>query len=394
MINDPSRLAGRYAIVGVGEAGLGKALPGDTALSLQCRSAREALLDAGLALADIDGVFAHWDDRANALLVSEYLGITPRYVDSTVVGGGSPLTHLIHAMAAIEAGLCSVALVTYGSTQRLDHSRNRGGVVSDPRSPSGQFVAPYGVLSPISWYAMLAQQYLHRYQARAEDLGEVALNARRWAQLNPHATLRQPLTMEQYLASPLISDPLRKADICLVSDGAGALIVTRSGNARTLNRPPVFIRGFADTYVHHVTPLGGCDLLDYAMIGSCANRALRMSGLVRSDLSMVQIYDAFTINVLVGLEAMGFCAPGQAGAFLRSGVGSPGGALPVNTSGGGLAFNHSGQFGMQLLIESVRQLRGECAERQVANASSCLVQASGLLMSAFMTMVLATSTDD
>ncbi|KPG99998.1 thiolase [Pseudomonas sp. RIT-PI-q] len=390
MTHDPSRLAGRYAIVGVGEAGLGKAQPGDTALSLQCRSARDALLDAGLTLADVDGVFAHWDDRANALLVSEYLGITPRYVDSTVVGGGSPLTHLIHAMAAIDAGLCSVALVTYGSTQRLDHSRHRGGGISDPRSPSGQFVAPYGVLSPISWYAMLAQQYVHRYQASAEDLGEVAINARRWAQLNPQATLRKPLTMEEYLASPLISDPLRKADICLVSDGAGALILTTAEPARTLAKPPVFIRGFADTYLHHVTPLGPTDWLDHGAIAGCAKRALGMSGIDRSELSMLQIYDAFTINVLVALEAMGFCAPGQAGSFLRSGIAAPGGALPVNTSGGGLAFNHSGQFGMQLMIESVRQLRGECGERQVANASSCLVQASGLLMSAFMTMVLAT----
>ncbi|MCW8278521.1 thiolase [Pseudomonas sp. PCH199] len=394
MTNDPSRLADHYAIVGIGEAGLGKAEPGDTALSLQCRSARDALLDAGLALADVDGVFAHWDDRANALLVSEYLGITPRHVDSTVVGGGSPLTHLIHAMAAIEAGLCSVALVTYGSTQRLDHSRSRGGVVTDPRSPSGQFIAPYGVLSPISWYAMLAQQYLHRYQACAEDLGAVAINARRWAGLNPQATLREPLTIDAYLASPLICDPLRKADICLVSDGAGALILTRADHARSLAKAPVFIRGFADTYLHHATPLGSSDWLDYGVIGDCANRALRMSGIPRSELSMVQIYDAFTINVLVALEAMEFCAPGQAGAFLRSGIAAPGGALPVNTSGGGLAFNHSGQFGMQLLIESVRQLRGECGERQVANASSCLVQASGLLMSAYMTMVLATSVGD
>jgi len=182
---------------------------------------------------------------------------------------------------------------------------------------------------------------------------------------------------------------LRKADICLVSDGAGALILTKADRARTLAKTPVFIRGFADTYLHHVTPLGSTDWLDPGVIGGCAERALQMSGIERNNLSMVQIYDAFTINVLLALEAMGFCAPGQAGAFLRSGSAAPGGALPVNTSGGGLAFNHSGQFGMQLMIESVRQLRGECAERQVANANSCLVQASGLLMSAFMTLVLA-----
>jgi acetyl-CoA acetyltransferase len=166
-------------------------------------------------------------------------------------------------------------------------------------------------------------------------------------------------------------------------------VLTKAEHARTLAKPPVFIRGFADTYRHHVTPLGPTDWLDTGVIAGCTEQALHMSGIARSALSMVQIYDAFTINVLVALEAMGFCPPGQAGAFLRSGIAAPGGALPVNTSGGGLAFNHSGQFGMQLMIESVRQLRGECGERQVANASSCLVQASGLLMSAYMSMVLA-----
>lgn len=387
-MNDASRLAGRCAIVGVGEAGLGKAAPGDTALSLQCRSARTAMLEAGLAPADIDGVFAHWDDRANALLVAEYLGIQPRHVDSTVTGGGSPLTHIVHAMAAIEAGLCEVALIAYGSTQRLDQSRKRGGLVTDPRSPSGQFVLPYGMLNPIGWYAMLAQLYMHRTGATAEDLAAVAINARRWAALNPNAALRTPLTLEEYLASPLVSDPLRKADICLVSDGAGAMILTRIERARSLARPPVVVSGFGDTYRQHMTPLGTSDWLDDGALAGCADRALDMAGIARGELSMVQIYDAFTVNVLVALEAMGFCAPGEAGAFMASGAAGPGGRLPVNTSGGGLAFNHSGQFGMQLLIESVRQLRGECGARQVEGARSCLVQAGGMVMSAYMAMVL------
>src|SRR3974390_2730844 len=140
-------LCGRYAIVGVGETGLGKAAPGSTALSLQCSAAREALLDAGLQLRDVDGVFAHWDDRAAALLGSEYLGIQPRYVDSTVVGGQSNISHLVHAIAAMEAGLCNVALVTWGSTQRLDQSRKRGGLLQDARMPMGQFTVPNGMLT-------------------------------------------------------------------------------------------------------------------------------------------------------------------------------------------------------------------------------------------------------
>jgi acetyl-CoA acetyltransferase len=382
-------LAGRYAIVGVGEAGLGKAPSGSTALSLQCESARDAILDAGLEPSAIDGVFAHWDDRANALLVSEYLGIRPRYVDNTVTGGGSPLTQLVHAIAAIEAGLCEVALLAYGSTQRLDRSRNRGGPVTDARSPYGQFVLPYGMLSPIGHYAMLAQRYMHARRGTTEDLGAVAINARKWARLNPNAVLRDELTLQGYLASPLVCDPLRKADICLVSDGAGAMILTRAERARHLARPPVLVRGFGDLYLHHLTPFDTRDWLDDGALAACAERALAMARIDRSEVSMLQIYDAFTVNVLVGLEAMRFCAAGEAGAFMRSGAAAPGGKLPVNTSGGGLAFNHSGQFGMQLCIEAVRQLRGDCGERQVKGARNCLVQATGMLMSAYMVLVLA-----
>lgn len=385
-----SRLAGRYAIAGVGEVGLGRAPAGTTALSLQCLAARDAIREAGLKPSDIDGVFAHWDDRANALLVSEYLDIRPSYVDNTVTGGGSPITHLIHAMAAIEAGLCNVALLAYGSTQRLDRSRKRGGVVSEPRSPSGQFVLPYGMLNPIGYYAMLAQLYLDRYGATPEDLGAVAINARRWAQLNPKAELRTPLAMEEYLASPFIADPLRKADICLVSDGAGAMIVTRAERARDLARQPVLVRGFGDAYLHHMAPFQTRDWLDESPVAACAEKALSMAQIGRQEVSLIQIYDAFTINVLVALEAMGFCSPGEAGAFMRTGSPGPGGKLPVNTSGGGLAFNHSGQFGMQLCIEAVRQLRGECGPRQVEGARHCLVQAAGMVMSAYMVMVMAT----
>jgi acetyl-CoA C-acetyltransferase len=387
-MTDMRALAGRYAIVGVGEAGLGKAPAGSTALSLQCQSARLAILDAGLGLADIDGVFAHWDDRANALLVSEYLGIHPRYVDNTVVGGQSSITHLVHAMAAIEAGLCDVALVTYGSTQRLDQSRAKGGLIQDPRSPMGQFTTPYGMLNPVGYYAMLAQLYASRHGGAPEDLGEVALAARRWAQLNPKAARQEPLTMEDYLASPVIADPLRKLDICQVNDGAGAVILTSAERARDLAQKPVLIRGFGDTYRHHMTPLSTEDWLDNGALRMVANAALAMAQIARRDIDVVQIYDAFTINVLVALEALGFCDPGGAGEFVAGGRIAPGGGLPVNTSGGGLSFNHSGQFGTQLLIEAVRQLRGECDLRQVPKARTCLVQASGMVMSAHMVMVL------
>ncbi|MFE9066573.1 acetyl-CoA acetyltransferase [Streptomyces violaceusniger] len=385
---DKRTLAGRYAIVGVGEAGLGRAPAGSTSLSLQCRAARLAMQEAGLGPADVDGVLAHWDDRANALLVAEYLGIHPQYVDNTVVGGQSNITHLVHAMAAIEAGLCEVALVTYGSTQRLDQSRARAGVAQDPRSPTGQFATPYGMLNPVGYYAMLAQLYSSRFGCAPEDLGEVALAARGWAQLNPNAARQAPLTMEDYLASPLIADPLRKLDICQINDGAGAMILTNADRARDLAQKPVSIRGFGDTYRHHMTPLGNEDWLDNGALRMVADDALAMAQLDRQDIDAVQIYDAFTINVLVALEALGFCEPGGAGAFVGGGRIAPGGPFPLNTSGGGLSFNHSGQFGMQLTIEAVRQVRGECGPRQVPGARTCLVQASGMVMSAHMVMIL------
>ncbi|MDM0070682.1 acetyl-CoA acetyltransferase [Variovorax sp. J31P207] len=385
---DPKALSGRYAIAGVGEAGMGRAQPGDTALSLQCESARQAILDAGLKPTDIDGVFAHWDDRAAGLLVTEYMGLKPSYVDSTVVGGQSNLTHVAHAMAAMEVGLCNAALITYGSTQRLDRSRSRGGHAQDARMPPGQFIQPYGMLSPIGFYAMLARLHMHRYGTRAEDLGEVALAARRWAQLNPNAIARSPLTMEDYLAAPMIADPLRKFDICQVTDSAGAIVLVRADRARDLPRPPVLVKGFAEQYIQHATPFGTDDWIDNGVLAEMGRLAMTRAGLGHSDIDLVQIYDAFTINVLVGLEALGFCGRGESGAFVQGGRTAPGGAFPMNTSGGGLSFNHGGMFGMPLMIESVRQLRGDCGERQVSSAHNCLLQAGGLVMSAYMVMVL------
>lgn len=385
---DPKALSGRYAIVGVGQAGMGKAQAGDTALSLQCDAARQAILDAGLKSSDIDGVFAHWDDRAAGLLVTEYMGLSPSYVDSTVVGGQSNLTHVVHAMAAMEAGLCNVALIAYGSTQRLDRSRSRGGAAQDARMPSGQFVLPYGMLSPIGFYAMQARLHMHRYGTRAEDLGEVALAARRWAQLNPNAVARSPLSMEDYLAAPMIADPLRKFDICQVTDSAGAIVLVRAERARDLPRPAVLVQGFAEKYIQHATPFGTDDWIDNGVLAEMGRLAMERADLRHSDIDLVQIYDAFTINVLIGLEALGFCERGESGAFVQGGRIAPGGAFPMNTSGGGLSFNHGGMFGMPLMIESVRQLRGECGERQVPGVRTCLMQAGGLVMSAYMVMVL------
>ncbi|RYE51384.1 MAG: thiolase, partial [Hyphomicrobiales bacterium] len=235
-------LSKKFAIVGAAESDLGK-VPGMTSLDLQAQAAGRALRDAGLTLTDIDGVFAHVDDKFASIQLAEYLGIRPRYVDSTSVGGMSSVMHIRHAMAAIEAGMCEVALVAYGSTQLSDGTRKVGGVPEDMRMPRGQFITPYGQLSPIGYYAMVAHLHMERYGTTHKDLAEVAVAARKWAQLNPKAYRRDETSIEEVMASKMIADPLRQRDCCLVTDAGGAFILTTAARARSLKRPPVYVMG-------------------------------------------------------------------------------------------------------------------------------------------------------
>ncbi len=374
------------AIVGVAESDLGK-IPDRTALELQAQAARSALLDAGLDLRDVDGVFAHTEDRFASLALAEYLGIRPRYADSTNVGGMSNVLHLGHAIAAIESGRCEVALITYGSTQLSDGSRKLTGLAEDPRSPRGQFIVPMGHLSPIGYYAMAARLHMDRYGTRPRDLAEIALAARKWAMLNPKAYRREPLSLEDVLASPMIAEPLRQRDCCLVTDGGGALVVTRAPRARSLPKTPVYVHGMAETFSHHYTPF---DLADWLETGvrSTADVAFEQAGMTRDDIDVVQIYDHFTIGVMQALEELGFCARGEGKDFVAHGRLAPGGAFPINTSGGGLSYGHPGMFGIFLLIEAVRQLRGECGARQLGTPKTALCHAPGLVFSANVTAIL------
>jgi len=379
-------LSKSVAIVGAAESELGK-VPGMTALDLQAQAAGRALRDAGLSLQDVDGVFAHVDDRFAGLQLAEYLGIRPRYVDSTSVGGMSNVMHIRHAMAAIEAGMCEVALVAYGSTQLSDGTRKVGGTPEDMRMPRGQFITPYGQLSPIGYYAMVAQLHMHRYGTTPRDLAEVAVAARKWAQLNPNAYRREETSIEEVMASRMIADPLRQRDCCLVTDAGGAFIVTTAARARSLKRPPVYVMGIAESFSHHYTPFGTADWLD-TNVAQTAEQALQMAGVTRQDIDVVQIYDHFTIGVIQSLEELGFCKRGEGGAFVAGGRLAPGGDFPINTSGGGLSYNHPGQFGMLLLLEAVHQLRKECGERQLPRAELALVHAPGLVFSCNTTLIL------
>lgn len=382
-----NHLSRSIAIVGVAESDLGK-VPGKTALELQAQAAHRALKDAGLGLRDVDGVFAHTDDKFSSLQLSEYLGIQPGYVDSTNVGGMSNLLHIRHAMAAVVAGMCSVALVTYGSTQLSDGSRKSGAVAADnPATPRGQFVAPYGQLSPIGYYAMIAQLHMHRYGTTPRDLAEVALAARQWAQLNPKAYRREATSIEEIMASPLMATPLRQRDCCLVTDGGGALVITSAPRARDLPGKPVYVMGSAESHSHHYAPFNTADWLD-TRVAETADAAFQMAGVTRSDIDVIQIYDHFTIGVIQSLEELGFCKRGEGGSFVADGALAPGGRFPINTSGGGLSYGHPGMFGMFLVIEAVRQLRGECGERQLPKAELALCHAPGLVFSCNTTLIL------
>jgi len=375
----------RAAIVGVAESDLG--ITKRSILELHAQAATRAVADAGLALADVDGLFTTGVPRFPAVQVAEYLGLRPRWTDTTFSGGSSFEILATHAAEAIAAGLCDVALISYGSNQRSARSRRLGGVV-DPEQPEGQFEAPYAPLNPLSLYAMAAQRHCHEFGTTPEQLAEVAVAAREWALLNPVAFRHAdgPLTVADVLASPLVSSPLHTLDCCLVTDGGGAVVLTSLERARDLRATPAVVLGHGEETTHH----GMAQIPDLTETGAVvsAERAWRMAGLGPDDMDCAQVYDSFTITVLLTLEALGFCKRGESGPFVSDGRLRPGGDLALNTSGGGLSYCHPGMFGVFLLIEAVRQLRGECGARQVAGAETAVCHGTGGILSAHSTVVL------
>lgn len=378
---DPLR--GRAAIVGVAESDLGEVGAGADELDLIGQATARALEDAGLSKSDIDAIFtASIRYPLAALSVAEYLNVRPRYHDSSMDGGSSFVSHALHAAAAIAAGRCEVALIAYGSAQRSSSGglQDAGNVfpyedVHDPRRPIGM-------------YALAAARHMHQYGTTREQLAEVAVSARSWAQLNPKAFVRDPLTVEEVLSARMVCWPLTVLDCCLVTDGGGAVIMTGAERAREMRRPPVYLLGAAEELTHNNI---SCmpDLTVTAARESGA-RAFEMAGLTPADIDVVQVYDAFTINPILFLEDLGFCEKGEGGEFVSGGRIAPGGELPVNTTGGGLSYCHPGMYGIFTLIESVRQLRGEAGERQVAGARAALAHGNGGVLSSQATAILGT----
>jgi acetyl-CoA acetyltransferase len=340
------------AIVGAAESGLGEAPPGATPGDLMRLAALDALAEAGLETGDVDGLFAASMQLPMAsLTLGEALGVEPRYTDSTQIGGSSPLAHLQHARAAIGAGLCSVAVVAYGSTQR---SVGRAGASVQEVSP---WEAPYDPPLPVAAYALAASRHMHEFGTTPEQLASVAVAARAWAATNPRAFKRDPLSVEDVLASPLVCDPLHLRDCCLVTDGGGALVVVSAERAASLpSAAPVHVVGVGVAHSHrHISAMPS--LTTTAAVAS-GWAAFSEAGLVPADVVSAQLYDAFTITPILFLEDLGFCAKGEGGPLVESGATAPGGALPVNTNGGGLAYGHPGMYGLLLLVEAVRRVRG------------------------------------
>ena len=363
---------GRTAVVGAFEHPT-RFAPDKTAWQLHAESARGALADAGLTIADVDGLFTSGVGPIGILALAGHLNLRPCYLDSQAIGGSSFVSHCLHAAAALAAGLCTVALVTYGSTaasERFAIGTGTGGFVMDPPD---SFEAPFGP-TIVGSYALVAQRHMHEYGTTSEQLAEIAVTMRRHAGLNPQAKYRDPITVEDVLASRIISSPLHLLDCCVISDGGGALVLTSLERARDLRRPPVVVLGAAEAVRH--AEIGTRDLLDVAA-RQTGPLALARAGVAHRDVDVALIYDSYTITVLATLEALGFCAAGEGGAFVSGGRIGLGGALPVNPDGGGLSSNHPGMRGIFLVIEATRQLRGECGARQVGGANLALVHGTG-----------------
>ncbi|BBG03846.1 MULTISPECIES: acetyl-CoA acetyltransferase [Pseudonocardia] len=377
---------GSVAIAGVAESDLGKVAPGLTPTDLMAQGVLRALDDCGLRLADVDGLFAAATQvRMPTLALAEYLGVRPRYSDSSYLGGASFPSLLAHAQQAIEAGMCEVAVIAYGSTARSDR-----GKFSTQRDVV-PYEDPYRPRLPVTGYALAAARHMHEFGTRREDLAEIAVAAREWARLNPKAWSRDPLTVDDVLASKPVSSPLTVRDCCLVTDGGGALVVVGAERAADLRRRPVYVLGTGEAQEHQAISTMP-DLTETAAARSGA-QAYAMAGVRPSDIDVAQLYDAFTITTLLFLEDLGFCPKGSGGEFVRDGGIAPGGRLPVNTGGGGLSYCHPGMFGLLLMIEAVRQLRGECGERQVGGAELAVAHANGGVLAAQTTTVLGTSRD-
>lgn len=383
------QLGGTTAIVGVAETRLGK-VPELGCLQMCALTAKQAVEDAGLLLSDIDGVLTvdsmAEPYRMHSVVLSEYLGIRPRYSMTHSLGGATHCAMVAHAAAALHAGLCEVVLIATSDKLVTGLTKNQAVAALAESAGHPQYERPYGPMIP-AMYALAASRHMHEFGTTAEQLAEVAVVHRKHAALHPNAQERAPITRQDVLSSRPIALPLRALDCSLVSDGGGAIVMTRAERARDLRQKPVRVLGTGERhlneYVHQAPDLTTCGARDSAA------QAFAMARLSPRDIGVAMLYDCFTITVLLLLEDLGFCARGESGAFVTSGAIELGGTLPVNTHGGLLAHGHPGRpGGIFHIIEAVRQLRGTCGARQVEGLDVALVHGNGGILSTHATLIL------
>ncbi|HEY1530991.1 MAG TPA: thiolase domain-containing protein [Galbitalea sp.] len=366
---------GRAHIVGAYEHPL-REIPDASIAQIHAEVARGALADAGLAPSDVDGFFCAMDAPGfGPVTLLEYIGLKPSYMDTTELGGASYVSHVGHAAAAIAMGKCSVALITLAGKPRTGGAPP-GGSMRGPAAPEAPFELPYGPTT-VAMYAMAAQRHMYEYGTTSRQLAEVKVAASYHAQFNPHAFLRTPVTVDEVVDSPLVSDPLHRLDCCIITDGGGALVVVSPEIARQLPRRSVKVLGHGESSKHMNN--GRIDLT-YTGARWSGPRAFEEAGVTPKDIRYASIYDSFTITALEAIEDLGFCEKGKGGEFVQDGaLQAPFGRLPFNTDGGGLSNNHpANRGGMTKVIEAVRQLRGEAApEVQVPNCDIALAHGTG-----------------
>ncbi|HUR78964.1 MAG TPA: acetyl-CoA acetyltransferase [Acidimicrobiales bacterium] len=386
-------LRGRAAIAGVTDAVSPTGELELTGRALEAQMVRDVLDDAGLSLSDIDGV-CH---SGSAMQFAEFLGIHPTFTDSTNTGGSVFEVYLEHAASAVAAGVCENVLVVFAQTPRASRTaaNKRGGEApmrGRPQmpgpNPMAEWEMPYGATGPPGTYSLVASRHMAQYGTTSEQLATIAVKTREWATLNPRAYKREPITVHDVLSSDMVASPLHKLDCCLVTDGAGAFIVTSAERAKDLRKPPVYVLGAVSAHDHMmISQMPDLTVTPGAISGP---KAFAMAGIKPSDVDVFMGYDSFTITQLLHFEDLGFCAKGEGGAFVESTNIGPGGVLPTNTNGGGLSYTHPGMYGMFLVVEAVRQLRGECDARQVADAEVAVAHGSGMVLSCMSTSVLGT----
>jgi acetyl-CoA acetyltransferase len=374
---------GFAAIVGVAESDLGAVANDMSAIDLMAQGIQRGLADCGLRLSDVDGLLcATAQSRTSGLSLAEYLGISPAFIDSTILGGSSFMFHVAHAQAALQLGLCEVAVIAYGSTQRTIGRRQASVREYNP------YETPFRPFLPSTAYALAASRHMHEFGTTREQMAAVAVAAREWALLNPVAWEKKPLTIPEVLSARMISYPFTVRDICLVTDGGGAVVMTSAARARSLKKVPVYVLGCGQAITH----ANISNMPDLTVTGALQSgrAAYEMARLGPSDIDVAELYDAFTINTILFLEDLGFCSKGEGGGFVSEGRIAPGGGLPVNTNGGGLSYCHPGMYGLFLLIEAVRQLRREAGARQIGDCETAIAHGNGGVLSSQSTVILGT----